>query len=125
LTILDRRILVEGSPASSADGSFRLDSFESTLHDSIHNQPEDVTRRMVLAKAAAGDLVVAYLPENDAIEVDLSVLPAPLAARWFDPLSGRFTSIAGRVENKGTHRFSPPAKGDWVLLLIGERGSIK
>jgi hypothetical protein len=93
-------------------------------HDFIKNQPEEVTRRMVLAKTAAGDLVVAYLPENDAIEIDMSVLPAPLAARWFDPVSGRFTSIAaGRIENKGTRRFAPPGKGDWVLHLSRVEGS--
>jgi len=80
-------------------------------------RPDDVTRRMVLAKTAAGDLAVAYLPEGDAIEVDMSPLPAPLAARWFDPVRGRYTPLAGSIENKGTRRFMPPAKGDWVLLL--------
>jgi hypothetical protein len=86
-------------------------------HELVHNQPDNVPRRMVLAKTAAGDLAVAYLPDNDAIEVDMSAFPAPLAARWFDPVRGRYTPIAGRIENQGTHRFVPPAKGDWVLLL--------
>jgi hypothetical protein len=86
-------------------------------HELIRSQPDDVTRRMVLAKTAAGDLAVAYLPDNEAIEVDMSVFPAPLTARWFDPVSGRYTSVAGSIENKATHRFAPPAKGDWVLLL--------
>jgi hypothetical protein len=86
-------------------------------HELVRNQPDDVARRMVLAKTAAGDLAVAYLPDNDAIEVDVSAFPAPLAARWFDPVRGRYTSTAGNVENKGVYRFTPPAKGDWVLLL--------
>jgi hypothetical protein len=86
-------------------------------HELIRNQPDDVTRRMVLAKTAAGDLAVAYLPDNEAIEIDVSVFPAPLAARWFDPVRGRYTSVPERIENKGTHRFAPPARGDWVLLL--------
>jgi hypothetical protein len=80
-------------------------------------RPDDVTRRMVLAKTAVGDLAVAYLPDNDVIEVDVSVFPAALAARWFDPVHGRYTPIAGSIENRGTRRFVPPAKGDWVLLL--------
>ena len=91
-------------------------------HELIRNQPDDVTRRMVLAKTAAGDLAVAYLPDNDAIEVDLSRFPAPLAARWFDPVRGRYAPIAGQIENKGMHRFAPPAKGDWVLLLQRKGG---
>ena len=86
-------------------------------HDLIHNQPKDVTRRMVLAKTASGDLAVAYLPDNEAIEVDLSVFPSSLAARWFNPVSGQYTPVTDNIENKGTHRFEPPAKGDWVLLL--------
>ena len=83
----------------------------------IRNQSNDITRRMVLAKTAAGDLAVAYLPNNDAIEVDLSALPAPLSAQWFDPVRGRYRPLSDRIENKGTHRFTAPGKGDWVLLL--------
>jgi hypothetical protein len=86
-------------------------------HGLIRNQPDDVTRRMVLASSATGDLAVAYLPDNDAIELDVSVFPSPLAARWFDPVNGRYTSVAGRIENGGAHRFARPANGDWVLLL--------
>ncbi len=86
-------------------------------HELIRNQPDDVTRRMVLAKTAAGDLAVAYLPNNEAIEVDFSVFPAPLAGRWFDPVRGGYTPLSGRIANKGIHRFVPLAKGDWVLLL--------
>jgi len=87
------------------------------VHDLIRNQPEDVTRRMVLAKSAAGDLAVAYLPNNDAVEINVSVFPGPLRASWFNPVDGRYTSIPGRIENRGTHCFTPSAKADWVLLL--------
>jgi len=86
-------------------------------HELIRNQPDEVIHRMVLAKAAVGDLAVAYLPDNDVIEMDMSVFPAPLIVRWFDPVSGRYTSVTGSIENKATHRFAPPVKGDWVLLL--------
>jgi len=86
-------------------------------HELVRNQPNDVTRRMVLAKSATDDLAVAYLPDSEAIEVDMSVFAAPLTAHWFDPVSGRYTSLTGSVENKATYRFVPPAKGDWVLLL--------
>lgn len=94
-------------------------------HDLIRNQPNDVTRRMVLAKTATGELAVAYLPDNEFIEIELSMFPAPLTARWFDPVTARYASIVGRIENKGTHRFVPPAKGDWVLHLVIENGPAK
>jgi hypothetical protein len=86
-------------------------------HELVRHQPEDVTRRMVLAKTAAGDLAVAYLPDNEAIEIDVSAFPAPLRGHWFDPVHGGYTAIGGRIENKGTRRLAPPAKGDWVLLF--------
>ncbi|MBI2928923.1 MAG: DUF4038 domain-containing protein [Verrucomicrobia bacterium] len=86
-------------------------------HELIRHQPADVIRRMVLAKTARGDLAVAYLPDNEAIEIDVSAFPAPLKARWFDPVRGGYTPLSGRIENKGLHRFVPPARGDWVLLL--------
>ena len=88
-------------------------------HELIRNQPQDVTRRMVLAKTAAGDLAVAYLPNNEAIEIDVSAFGAPLRGRWFDPIQGGYTRIPDRIDNKGPRRLSPPAKGDWVLLLEG------
>ena len=69
-------------------------------HELIRNQPDDVTRRMVLAKTAAGDLAVAYLPDNEAIEVDMSAFASPLIARWFDPVRGRYASVTENVENQ-------------------------
>ena len=86
-------------------------------HDLIRNQPDDVVRRIVLARSAIGDLAVAYLPDNEGIEIDMSTFPAPLMVRWFDPVKGRYTSVAEAIASKGTHRFAAPAKGDWVLLL--------
>ena len=32
-------------------------------------------------------------------------------------MRGHHTPQSGLIENKGTQRFVPPAKGDWVLLL--------
>jgi hypothetical protein len=39
-------------------------------HELIRNQPEEVTRRMVLARIPGRDFAVAYLPDNDQIEVE-------------------------------------------------------
>ncbi len=91
-------------------------------HELIRNQPDDVVRRMVLARTAAGDLALAYLPDNEALEVDMSGFPAPLTARWFDPIHGQMQEPAERVENTRVHRFTPPSKGEWVLLLVGPPG---
>jgi hypothetical protein len=86
-------------------------------HELILNQPDNVTCRMVLARLAQRDYAVAYLPDNEWIEVNLSAFSAPLVARWFDPVRRRFAPIPGNVKNDGVHRFTPPAKGEWVLVL--------
>lgn len=86
-------------------------------HDLIRNQPNEVTRRMVLAKVAGRDFAIAYLPDNDAIEVNLSVFSTPVAARWFDPVHGRSSPATGSIPNQGNHRFARPATGDWVLAI--------
>lgn len=88
-------------------------------HDLIRNQPEDITRRMVLAKSVSGDLAVAYLPDNEAIAIDVSGVPKPLRARWFDPVKGQYLPVANPVGNQGTQRLAPPGSGDWVLLMEG------
>jgi len=89
----------------------------------IRNQPEPWTHRMILARSPARDSAVAYLPDNEAIEVDLSGFAAPLAVRWFDPVHGRFTPERGSVDRRGVHRLAPPAKGEWVLALGGPAGT--
>ncbi len=86
-------------------------------HELIRNQPDDITRRMVLAKVTGRDFAVAYLSDNAAIEVNLSAFSAPLAARWFDPVRSRSSPMTGRIPNQGDQRFAPPAKGDWVLVI--------
>lgn len=83
----------------------------------IRNQPEAWARRMVLARLPGRDYAVAYLPDNEAIEVDLSGFSAPLAVRWFDPIRGQFAPVGAGVKNEGVHRFTPPARGEWVLAL--------
>jgi Protein of unknown function (DUF4038)/Domain of unknown function (DUF5060)/Putative collagen-binding domain of a collagenase len=86
-------------------------------HALIRNQPGEPTREMVLARAREGDLAVAYLPDNETIAIDMAAFPAAMSARWFDPVRNTFTGAGGPVRNEGTHVFSRPAPGDWVLLL--------
>jgi len=66
---------------------------------------------------------VALTPDNDEIEVNLSVFSAPVEARWFDPVRGRSSPVTGRIPNQGNRRFAPPAKGDWVLVIEPAEGA--
>ena len=77
------------------------------------------TPQLEQAKTVSGDMAVAYLPDNEAIEIEMSSFPTPIGVRWFDPVKGRYISVPGEIPNQGTHRFVPPSEGDWVLLLQG------
>jgi len=85
------------------------------------------------AKTSDGSFVVAYMPTQRTITVNMSRLKGPAMASWFDPTSGKFQTIAGgTLQNSGLHQFAPPGKnrdgdGDWVLVLnaSGHSGSGK
>jgi hypothetical protein len=86
-------------------------------HDLIKNQPSDWPHKMVLSKTAKGDLAVAYLPDNDSINVDMSAFPASMKAKWLNPTNDEFQDISGQISNSGIHTFVRPGTGDWVLVL--------
>jgi hypothetical protein len=64
-----------------------------------------------------GNTVIAYMPTKRTIKVDMSkVSGAQAVAWWFDPSRGRVTE-AGAFRTTGIREFTPPAEGDWVLVL--------
>lgn len=78
----------------------------------------------VASRTGDGSLVIAYLPQARIVTVDMSKLSGAATARWYDPTTGAFTSIAGSpFANSGSRAFTPPSGAhadgstDWVLLL--------
>jgi hypothetical protein len=75
------------------------------------------------ARTPDGSLVMAYMPTSRAITVDMTKLRSASNARWFDPSTGKYSTIAGSpLSNTGTKSLSPPGPngdgdGDWVLVL--------
>jgi hypothetical protein len=75
------------------------------------------------ARTADGALVIVYLPTIRTVTVDMSKLSAPATARWYDPTSGTYATIAGSpFSNTGSRGFTPTGNnaagdGDWVLVL--------
>lgn len=75
------------------------------------------------ARTADGALVMVYLPTVRTITVDMTKLSAPALAKWFDPASGAYSTIAGSpFINSSTRTFTPAGNnsggaGDWVLVL--------
>ena len=72
---------------------------------------------LAAARTSDGSTVMAYMPTSRTITVDMSkVSGAQAVGWWFDPRTGRATA-AGTFPTSGTKQFTPPAEGDWVLVL--------
>lgn len=84
----------------------------------VVNQPGELTpsRHIAAAQAEAGDLALIYIPEDRQVELNLAGLQPDLAMQWFDPRTGKRSSVTVPVTG-GLCRIETPAPGDWVLLL--------
>ncbi len=79
--------------------------------DRLVEQPgtDDARRFIAVAASDAGDLLVAYTPEGDAVALAGDL---PANARWYDPRTGK---AIGAEAHGG--RFQPPAEEDWLLVM--------
>ena len=72
---------------------------------------------LTAARTSDGSTVIAYMPTERTITVDMTKLSGgQVNAWWFDPRTGKSTS-AGIFPASGSRQFTPPAQGDWVLVL--------
>ncbi|HUJ44054.1 MAG TPA: glycoside hydrolase family 140 protein [Opitutaceae bacterium] len=64
-----------------------------------------------------GSTLIAYLPSARTITVNLAKLvKGRVNAWWFNPRTGGATA-AGSFPTDGGAQFTPPAEGDWVLVV--------
>lgn len=86
--------------------------------DLIKNQSPEPLNKMVFSKNNFGDFGIAYLPDNDSIQLDLSAFSANLVPQWFNPINNTYLPVSNKILNKRTITFTRPATyGDWVLLI--------
>jgi hypothetical protein len=72
---------------------------------------------LAAARTTDGGTVIAYMPTARTITVDLArVCGRAACAWWFDPCTGK-AQPAGEFPTRGTREFSPPAEGDWALVV--------
>lgn len=71
--------------------------------DLIRNQPQSDTLQMMLAKTGDMNLIVAYMPDNPRIVVDMTMYMGSFTYTWFNPQTGRYSEdirITGSDPNK-------------------------
>jgi len=93
--------------------------------DLVQNQSDDQQRKMVASRTAAGDLLVAYLPDNPEITLNLVAMTAGLTGRWFNPITGDYVPLNEPVTTSAVATFHRPAGwNDAVLLLRNPADSL-
>jgi hypothetical protein len=80
----------------------------------LMKQPGDHAKErfITVSKSINNDLIIAYIPQDGDITLNLTGLPDDLSAVWFDPRHG-----AHQPATLNGGYFSAPSVGDWVLLL--------
>ena len=82
----------------------------------VPGDPEYVTA----AVASDGSSLIAYLPTSRTVTVSGAALSgASMKAWWFDPSTGTASEI-GSYPTDAPQSFTPPASGDWVLVVDSE-----
>lgn len=71
------------------------------------------------ALALEGKCYAVYIPEAQRIAINLP--PGRYSATWFDPRSGDYKPIPGKVPGGRWQSPRPPASGDWALLIKSNR----
>lgn len=79
---------------------------------------EAAPRHIAAAKSLRGDLIVIYVPEDRNVELFQNALPLDFSASWFNPRTGKPSSVIA-VVNDGSVQFATPDHGDWLLLIKG------
>ena len=69
------------------------------------------------ARTSDGATVMAYLPSSRTVTVEMSKISGSEAkVWWFNPRTGNATA-SGEFPTQGSRQFTPPAEGDWVLVI--------
>jgi hypothetical protein len=82
----------------------------------ILNQPADRSKLMAWALTADKRLGVAYLPANDALEVDLRSCAPAYNSLWINPATGQWRDGTAVTSSPETTLVAPDKK-DWVVIL--------
>lgn len=82
-------------------------------HHRIRNQSAEPLHRMVASHIRDGSLVIAYLPDNSTIELDLDGVGPRWQAEWYNPATGKYTPALNT-----SNTFTRPDGWDDAVLKI-------
>jgi hypothetical protein len=69
------------------------------------------------ARTSNGATIIVYSPSQKALTIDMTKVSGTTArVWWFNPATGG-ASVGGDFPTTGSQSFTPPAPGDWVLVI--------
>ena len=90
-------------------------------HELVVNQSDDETLKMVVSEAMEKDLLLAYLPDNPEIVLDLKAYSGKITGKWFNPVDGSEAELAQAVIPSANVTFTRPDGWEDALLVLVRR----
>jgi hypothetical protein len=84
----------------------------------IQNQPEDETLKMVASTTGNNGLVLAYLPDNPVIQLNLENFEGTLRGKWLNPETGNYIALDESVPAGSDVEVSRPEGWEDALLIL-------
>jgi hypothetical protein len=89
-------------------------------HDLILNQEKNDTLKIVASVSTDNKMLLAYLPDNPVLEIDLSGFSGNLTGKWLNPVSGGYLPLDSAVVPSPKVIFRRPTGWEDALLeLVG------
>ncbi|HET6932740.1 MAG TPA: DUF4038 domain-containing protein [Candidatus Acidoferrum sp.] len=82
----------------------------------------------VAARSSDGQTIIVYIPGGDAatVSIEMSKITDPSSRAscwWFNPRDAS-TRLIGTFPAQGIQKFTPPEKGDWVLVIDSQAANL-
>jgi hypothetical protein len=99
------------------------------VHDVVHGEQYRLgSLSAATARTSDGQTIVAYIPNGSAATVTIAMdkivdTEGQAKCWWFNPRDGSST-LLGVLPAQGDHRFTPPDKEDWVLVIDSNHANL-
>jgi hypothetical protein len=90
-------------------------------HELVVNQSDDETLKMVVSETIEKDLLLAYLPDNAVVVLDLKGYSGEMTGKWLNPVNGIYLEIAQPIMASAKVTFTRPDGWEDALLILARQ----
>jgi hypothetical protein len=87
-------------------------------HERVLNQEKEEQLKMTVSVTFDGKILIAYLPDNDTITLDLKNFQGPFNAVWMNPATGEYVPFDTINDHSGIKAFKRPAGWEDAVLKL-------